>query len=53
MDRNLVIDGYQVSVMNSVIQVGELGRLRFATHAIRVWTRDAPCLLDKEGNYSR
>jgi len=51
--RNLVIDGYQVSVMNKVIQVVELGRLRVITPAVRMWTRYGPCLLDKEDNYSR
>jgi len=36
VDRNLVIDEYQVAVMNKVIQVGELGRLRAITLAIRM-----------------
>jgi len=36
VDRNLVIDGYQVSAMNRVIQVAELGRLRVIKLAIRM-----------------
>jgi hypothetical protein len=36
VDRNLVIDGYQVSVMNKVVQVGELGRLQVITLVIRM-----------------
>jgi len=39
--------------MNIVIKVGTLGRPQVITLAIRMWTRDGPCLLDKEDNYSR
>jgi hypothetical protein len=36
LDRNLLTDGYQVSVMNWVIQLGALGRYQAIILAIRM-----------------